>query len=571
MTKRLTIFWLIGLLGIGLAPNLYAQEVRAWFDRNPVYEGDTVTLIIETDRQLQNANPDLGPLTKDFDILGNRTNTQLQILNGQQTATTQWLIELEPKHRGDIQVPALQIGAYHTEPLQLTVTAPPPATAQQTGADFFIETVAKPQNPYVQAQIRYTVRLFYGAPLLDGELDEPKPQDALVKRIGDNISYVTTRQQRRYNVLERRYAIFPEKSGELTIPAISFQGHSVAGSGRPSLDLFFNSPRQGRRIRIIADPIKLHVLPRPARYSGKQWLPSAQLNLEETWSKDLSRLQAGEPVTRTVRIEAKGLSAAQLPELGIPEPAQARIYSEQPVLENRIDDVWLWGQREQRMAVVPAAAGQFTIPEIRLTWWDTQGNEQRIATLPARTVTVLPAAGSVQQPIPVKPEFAPALSQAVPLTTTPFLSTPRAAGIWPWIAGTLLLLWLTTLFAWWSSWRRRSAKTALSQPPTTVHNARRALRQACQNNDAKGAEKALLNWATAVWPHHPPTNLGALAARLDLNTAPLKALDQVLYAPGHNAWEGPVLWQTVKQGLPEKRRLPAHQPSGLAPLYPQRS
>ena len=149
----------------------------------------------------------------------------------------------------------------------------------------------------------------------------------------------------------------------------------------------------GQRVSVAGQPLTLTVQPRAAGYTGKDWLPSEELTLRETWSPEPPQWRVGEPVTRTISIDAKGLAASHLPEPGMAEPDNASIYPDQPVSENRTDGGWVYGHREQRMTIVPTAAGTLTLPAVNLNWWDTKAGQQRVATLPAREVRV--AAGSV--------------------------------------------------------------------------------------------------------------------------------------------------------------------------------
>ncbi|MEZ5581408.1 MAG: hypothetical protein R3F37_00205 [Candidatus Competibacteraceae bacterium] len=93
-----------------------------------------------------------------------------------------------------------------------------------------IEVQAEPADPYVQAQVQYTVRLLFAVPLLDGSLDAPQPANAVVERLGDDVSYETQRNGRRYRVIERRYALFAQRSGA-DDSALEFQGR-VADNNR---------------------------------------------------------------------------------------------------------------------------------------------------------------------------------------------------------------------------------------------------------------------------------------------------------------------------------------------------
>jgi hypothetical protein len=616
----------IRLINIGLVltlctllsgPPAWAQSVRAYFDRDTIYPGDTATLTIETDDQQQSANvePDLAPLAQDFEVLGTSSGSQIQIINGQRSATTQWRIELAPKSEGTLQVPALQVGSAHTAPLQLKVTPMPPELARQQADHIFIQSEAEAaEKTYVQAQIGYTVRLLYDLPLLDGELSDPQPADAVVERLGEDRNYTTTINGRRYGVLERHYAIFPEKSGELTLPAVRFNGRIASATGAQNggnlrsqspfssgIDDIFRrmmndsmfSPAfgsmldGGQRISVAGQPLTLTVQPRAAGYTGKDWLPSEELTLRETWSPEPPQWRVGEPVTRTISIDAKGLAASHLPEPGMAEPANASIYPDQPVSENRTAGGWVYGHREQRMTIVPTAAGTLTLPEVNLNWWDTKAGQQRVATLPAREVRVAAGSGSSRNVPPASVTHQPAAEAASAGQPGQTTREPLAAAVdnnggllaslpggrWPWtVAGLLLLLWLGPLLVWRRHSRRlnRPAQPAAAAITTKPALARQALRQACLANDPQAAAAALLRWAAALWPPSPPPNLGVLAARLQTQQAQLvKRLDQTLYADQAGSWQGAPLWQELQAGLREQSS--ARQSSGrqLPPLYPQ--
>ena len=75
--KRSTILFIILLM---TSQPLWA-EVRATLSRQTVYEGDTVTLNIVTNKAGQDADPDLSVLQQDFDILGSGSSQQTQIIN----------------------------------------------------------------------------------------------------------------------------------------------------------------------------------------------------------------------------------------------------------------------------------------------------------------------------------------------------------------------------------------------------------------------------------------------------------------------------------------------------------
>ena len=83
-----------------------AAEVSARLDRPQVVVGETVTLELQTNDPQQSLETSLEALQADFIILDQRTETQMSIVNGRQSAVVRLLVTMEPRHSGVLQVPA---------------------------------------------------------------------------------------------------------------------------------------------------------------------------------------------------------------------------------------------------------------------------------------------------------------------------------------------------------------------------------------------------------------------------------------------------------------------------------
>ena len=140
-------------------------SVQAMLDRSTIYEGEVFTLIITSDGAERDM-PDLSLLAKDFQILGTGSSQQMQVINGAVTSSKSWNIQLQPKSSGQLHIPSLRIGKELTNPIQITVTAPPEISESSKGQPVFIEveTALKNQQVYLQQQILYTVRLVFERP-----------------------------------------------------------------------------------------------------------------------------------------------------------------------------------------------------------------------------------------------------------------------------------------------------------------------------------------------------------------------------------------------------------------------
>ena len=196
------------LAGAGMAEG---GEVTAKVDRAEVVEGETITLILQTNDTQQSLTINRSDLEQDFDILDQRSETQMSIANGRQRAVVRLLITLEPKRSGELLIPAMTFGDASTAAIRVTVK-PAPELAEGEVPPVFIEVSLDPaQGPYfVHAQLALTVRIFYQQNLTEAAINPPAPQQASV-RLLDEIPFQSTRNGIRYRVLERRYAIFPER------------------------------------------------------------------------------------------------------------------------------------------------------------------------------------------------------------------------------------------------------------------------------------------------------------------------------------------------------------------------
>lgn len=557
MATKTTALFLSALLLLLADPSL-AEDLKSSLERNPIHAGESVRLVLELRRAAGGLKPDLGPLTEDFQILHTSANTQIEFIHGLQSAITRWTIELTPKREGTLTVPSIAVGQFASPELTLNVLAP--RRGDDAGSrDIFLEAEVSPNPAYVQAQMRFVVRLLRSVDVVDGTLTEPSATNAVLRRLGRDISYTTTRDGRSYRVLERRYALFPQASGELVISPVEFEGEVVdAGQAGTGLSRLF---ARGKRLSLRTEVVRATALPPPADFPGLTWLPAKSLQINEEWSTDPETLRAGEPVTRTLSLRAVGLSAEQLPEIADTISDGVKEYADQPLTRTTTDTDWVHGVREQRIALVPGSDGTYTLPEIRIDWWDTERDALRQATLPARTLRVSPAlrggADVGADPAPVD----------APVAVSPWRNVP----LWQGISALLAVIWMLTFFAW----RRARVAPGAGADRDRGGEAPRGppvpLRGACLGDDAPAAREALLRWAADSWPANPPRSLPALARRLadaELR-GELAALDKALYARSEGGWRGEQLWRLARRGLVVPARGVAEQGDDLPVMYPR--
>jgi len=553
--------------------------LNAWVDRSAVADGETVILTIVASGQ-RGAEPDTSPLEADFDILGTSTGSQFSITNGRADARTTWRLTLQPRRAGKLTIPTLTVGNEQSTPIEIDVGT---ASGEDQGItpDVFVETQLDTTTPYVQGQVVYRVRLFHAVELASGRLDVPLPDEVLARQLGEDQRTHEERDGRRYAVIERRFALFPQAGGTIGLPEPVFDGQvRERRSIRPDTfgrifgsDPFDDMFTSGRRIRARGESRVMEVRGVPESARGKGWLPARSVSISGAWSPEDLEVRVGEPLTRTVTLDAEGLLGSQLPDVAVDAPDGVKAYPDRAETRDRVSSSGVTGERELKIAYVPDRAGTFTLPPVEVWWWDTRNDEQQRAWLPERSLTVLPGVGNdaggapgSTAPEPVRLDPADNASTPVPVPS------PTGRTIPAWWMAIPVVLWMATLALWWRDRHRRPPGEEVSTSPGTLSSrkaARQRFRSACNAGDAPAARTAILEWAGKHWLDTPPAGLSAVAARMPDPTCreALIALDRAVYGNGNNPWDGSILRDCLKNfpNTTERRK----KPGTLPDLYPR--
>jgi hypothetical protein len=542
-----------------------AAELSVSLDRNSIVRGETVTLVIQTNDPQQNLDPNLDALQEDFILLDRRSETQMSIVNGRQSAVMRLLITLEPKREGELLIPALQLGSESTQPLQVQVDPAPELPAGEM-PPVFIELEVDPQDGpyYVHAQMRLTVRVFYLANLTEAAITPPEPSNAAV-RLLDEVPFQAERGDQRYRVLERHYAVFPERSGPLQIPAMTLTGRLVERRS----DRLWQPSVRGRRIEASSEPLELDILPKPASFSGDHWLPARQLQVAQDVSAS-DTPTVGEPVTRTIIVDAIGLEENMLPEPSWPDIAEARIYPDQPQGITRDDGRWVLGHKEFRYAVVPEKAGELVLPELKLHWWDTVNNREQTTTVPEQRLNIAPSALQLPEPPIAAP--APATGEQIGQVVSD-VAEGAVSGLWRNLTIAFAVLWLATLFL---LLRQRQTRPKVASPREQRNQAENEVlkdfQRACEQSDVAAARQSLSRWLKHFGPPETRGSLVEFARQADhpALAVRLRELDAVGFQAGAGSnWDGPGTWAAFKAWQQNSREQKQESPTAVTDLYAQ--
>jgi BatD DUF11 like domain len=548
----LNISLLILMLALAItSTQAFATDIVTSVDRNPVSVDESFKIFF-TASDTPDSDPDFAPLEQDFSILNQDQSSSSSWVNGNHTQSIRWTLEVTAKKPGNLVIPRVRFGSDASNPLPIVVTqGAATGDVVNTNEEIFLEVKATPEQPYVQSQVIYTVRLYRRVDVAQAELSEPELADAVIEKLGEDSNYNTVVNGVSYLVTERKYAIFPQKSGVMNIKPLSLTA-AVIVDRQPDFRDFFGS-RMTKTKRVLSKEITLNVKPAPSSFIGKNWLAAEKLELTQEWSGDSQQMKVGEPLTRTLTLQGVGTTVGQLPELsGIKTDANFKAYPDQPVLnEQKLAD-GITASRQEKIALIPSTAGKHILPAIEVPWFNTKTQTMEIARIPETTVNVVgiienqPSAASL--PKPLSPLAQPS---AKPETANPILVNTNAGqqNIWFWASLFLALGWLATLIYFLK--RRPKKRSADADEPqrhryeASLKESIKNLKEACADNDALAAKNALLAWGKQKFSAN---NLGAIADCCDARLRDeITQLNQILYGKDNNQWTGKKLMQAFTE------------------------
>jgi hypothetical protein len=448
---------------------------------------------------------------------------------------------------------------------------PSPRTSAETElaeSGLAMEVEADPAAPYLQSRIRYRVRILARVPLRQATLSEPTAEQAIIRRIGDDRRFDLERDGVRYRVLERLYAVVPQRPGPLRIVAPQLSAavpvNSMFGQERPEAGLDAVLERLETVTR-TGPTLLLDVRPIPDA-AELPWLAAESVSISERWEPGDARVRVGQSVTRTITIEASGLIGASIPELSVESPRGFRTYAQTADLSEQVSGDDLVVTARIRRSYVPALDGELELPAVRLPWWSMGMDEPREASLPARRLQVDGAA-------------APAAADGDQHARAEFVRN-AAADLWgeQWLAVFFAMAWLATLLMWL---RERGRHRPATDPrdvgasgETAVRGANEQVlrfKRACVAADARAARAALLDWGRGRWPCRAPSGPLELMEWLDANPAAVgaaRAIEQHLYGKQPSGWDGKPALAAITPLLETAQGRSAVDQPELPPLYP---
>ncbi|MEH6355088.1 MAG: hypothetical protein V7760_03565 [Marinobacter sp.] len=445
-----------------------------------------------------------------------------------------------------------------------------PAWAQDSTTDVrksFIELSTDKAKLYVQEQLLLTVQLYFSDELVRGELSEPVSNNAVIESLGPQQEYSRVRGDQRYRMIERRYAVYPQTPGQLSLAPVEFEGSFRGANGRLQI------------LRSSEQLFDLPVKDIPPQFSGSVWLPATGLTLEESGLPNDNLVTSGANLTRQLTLRASGLPDATLPPFPVQTSSGLRTY---PEPEKRATDVSADGLvsiLQQASALVPVQAGELRLPEVRVPWWDTASDSEKVAIIPERMLLVAPGSGintqaQAQTVAAIDEKLNNSTGDADPESDVNDQGSTGGGAFWPWLALLMAVGWAITAGLFWRTNRSRyhANKATKSNAGADDSQLYKELLAAAGDNNPD-TPRLLLRWMNLQYPDKGFQSWRQVAefCRLPPLTDALVKLEQRRYGTeqplGDEVSNNPA---QLQQAIRELMRRPASQTAnnGLLPLYP---
>ncbi|KID57314.1 protein BatD [Pseudoalteromonas luteoviolacea] len=523
MVMRFAICFILFAVAL---PALAIDRLTASVDKNPVLVGEYFTLTIEANGKVSGQMPDTSAIAKNFVTGPISTSSRTQIVNGSMSSATSWQMQVMSRSAGEFTLPAFEVSGIKSQPINLRVVARESDDSQQK--DIFVTTELAPQSLYVQQAALYTVKLFIGKDLLDAQMSQPTMNEGSITAMGQQEEAYEVVDGRRYRVITRKYLIQPQKSGNFTVEGPIFNGQVREGYRRMA-------------VSAVGESIDVEVKPIPNDYKGA-WLPSELVNLAEEWQPEDKQVVVGSPITRTFTLTALGITKEQMPDIDIPSVDGFRIYPDETDRNQMARDGRVISQMVASYALLPQKPGTYTLPEIKLPWFNTVINRIQYATLPARTVEVIADPNQPQTPT-VQPQPNVTMQSVAPSNQVePTIIYRDAKKSWvDWVlTGLGYVLWLITLVVMLLRKShtpvQASAKDSQNTDNTNAQDKLKQLAKVAKQNEARQFYTLLREYVELAyqqplksWTSQQPTEIREEIAKLQasLYSANKKQVDLV--------------------------------------------
>ena len=270
------------------------------------------------------------------------------------------------------------------------------AGSQISGSDLFIKVSANKKRVYEQEPILLTYKVYtlVGLTSLRGDMPDLKSFYTQEVSLPSQKSFsIETFNGRPYRTTTwSQYVMFPQMTGKLQIPSITFEGIVVQQNRNiDPFEAFFNGGSGYIEVKkkIIAPGIDIEVDPlpeRPAGFSGGvgHFTVSASLSKTET--------KANDPVSVHITVSGIGnLKLVKQPQIELPKDFDK--YEPKVTDKTKLTTAGIEGSMIYDILIVPRHQGHYEIPPVSLTYFDTTTKSYKTVTSEPLTLDVAKGSG----------------------------------------------------------------------------------------------------------------------------------------------------------------------------------
>lgn len=242
--------------------------------------------------------------------------------------------------------------------------------------DFFVRMIVSDRDVYEQEGFLVTFKLYAARPCTLNGAKFPEFEGFLAQEIDlPNKQWVQDRYKDRnyFTVDLRQVVLYPQRSGQLTIGKGTYDAViriSTPQKARSIFDDFFDTYRDVNK-ELVSQPATINVKPlpsgKPASFSGAvgDFTMTADINTDH--------VKANEAVTIKVKISGNGnLKLVKNPEVAFPNDFD--IYDPKVESDTKTTTAGVSGSKTIEYMAIPRYNGDFEIPAIQFSYFDTKSN-----------------------------------------------------------------------------------------------------------------------------------------------------------------------------------------------------
>lgn len=275
------------------------------------------------------------------------------------------------------------------------------ASGRITSNDLFITATASKTTVHEQEAILLTYKVYTLVNLrqLFGKMPDLKGFHTQEIELPQQKTFSLEHYKgRNYNTtVWSQYVLFPQQTGKLEIPSITFEGVvAIQTVSDDPFDAFFNGGGyQEVKKKIVTPKLTINVQPlpaKPANFSGGvgEFTLASSINAKDVKTNDA--------VTIKLTISGSGnMKLISTPEVKFPEDFE--VYDPKVTNNFEASRAGLSGTQTIEYLAIPRHAGNFTIPPVEFTYFDLKSNSYKTLKTEAYNINVAKGQGNADQVI----------------------------------------------------------------------------------------------------------------------------------------------------------------------------